>query len=115
MSVAVVLGWKAYLRAGDDAAGRKLLLRLQEQLGTEMTLGEFQRDDEDSSVYRCTFTTELALDDSGNAASAALEAAGRLAPSWVVGGLPPQRGLWGVATEGIAIAGVTWLHFSLED
>jgi hypothetical protein len=81
----MVLGWKTYLRVNDEGAGRKLLFRLQERLGTPMTLGEFERDDEDQGLYRCTFTTELDSDQPEDAAYAALAAAGRLAPSWEVG------------------------------
>jgi hypothetical protein len=111
----MVLWWKAYLRVNDEAAGRKLLFRLQECLGTPMTLGDLGRDDEDQSVYRCTFTTELGSVRPQDVAHAALAAAGRLAPSWEVGGLPPDGSLWGVATQGIAVSGVTWLHFSLGE
>ena len=37
------------------------------------------------------------------------------APSWEVGGLPPDGPLWGVATKGITVSGVTWLHFSFGE
>jgi len=49
---------KAYLRAKDEGAGRKLLFRMQERLGVPMTLGDFARHAEDSTLYRSTFTTK---------------------------------------------------------
>ena len=110
----MVLSWKAYLRAGDEGGGRKLLFRIEERLGSPIALGEFGRDDEDTGLYRCTFTTGLDA-ESEDALCSALTAAGRLAPAWEVGGLPPSGPLWGVAAKGIVVSGVTWLHFSVGE
>jgi hypothetical protein len=114
-ALAVDVQWKAYLRVNDEGAGRKLLFRIQERLDVPMTLGDFVRDDEDPTLFRSTFTTELATDDEASAIYASLLTAGKLAPSWEIGGLPPSGPLWGVASKGIAVSGVTWVAFSATE
>jgi hypothetical protein len=107
--------WKAYLRVNDEGAGRKLLFRIQERLDVPMAPGDFVRDEDDTTLYCVTFTTDLDAQDAEDRLYSSLVAAGKLAPSWEIGGLPPAGPLWGVATKGIAVSGVSWVEFSLAE
>jgi hypothetical protein len=111
----VTAAWVAFLRVGDERAARKLILRLQETLAVPLELGAVEKYWKDTSLYRCTFTTEVEAEDRATAIYAVLRTARRLAPGWFVNNLPPSDGLDGWASEMIAVAGVTEIGFSLSD
>ena len=51
--------WTAFLRVNDEATSQRLLTRVQDALGVEITVGNVERYWKDESLYRCTFTTPL--------------------------------------------------------
>jgi hypothetical protein len=107
------LSWVAFLRVGDEAAANKLIFRIRERLNLEMQLGEVERYWKDDTLYRCTFDTPLERDGGAALADEVLAVAQRLAPMWQVNGLAADGSLEGLATEQIAVSGVTWLSFAL--
>jgi hypothetical protein len=106
------IAWVALLRANDQGGANKLIFRLRERLNLEMHLSEVERYWQDETLYRCTFDTPVPEDPTAGLVGAALAIAQRLAPSWQVSGSVGEGNMEGIATEGIAVSGVTWLSFT---
>jgi hypothetical protein len=107
------LSWVGLLRVNDEGAANKLIFRIRERLNLEMQLGEVEKYWKDETLYRCTFDTRFQDDVRVDLADEVLEIAQRLAPMWHVSGLARKGNLEGVAADGIAVSGVTWLSFAL--
>ena len=106
--------WQAVLRVKDERAASKLLSRIGDRLELPISVDTVEPHRHDTSLYRCFFSTPVPGMPDEDGADAILDSIGRLAPRWDIGGSVRGKTLNGLATDGISVAGVTWVNFDVS-
>lgn len=114
-----VMQWRAVLGTPDTAKGTRLLRKIGQTLGRDVTVEDVRRYWKDRSAVEASFATPLDLGSAPEAFYEAFRLAGKLARGWVVTGpveLPDGSvDFSAIADRGFTVTGVQWLWFRAAD